>query len=70
MIKLLIVGLVLIYLFRKVFSLLLRVSGNRTATRQQPKREGEIHIDHIPDNQKGKYGKEFKGGEYVDYEEV
>ena len=31
---------------------------------------GELHIDNMPDNKNGKFGDNFKGGEYIDYEEV
>ncbi len=31
--------------------------------------DGNVHIDYIPDKEKKSSGK-FKGGEYVDYEEV
>lgn len=35
---------------------------------RQPK-EGNVHVDFIPKNQK-KDNKDFKGGDYVEYEEV
>jgi predicted lipid-binding transport protein (Tim44 family) len=34
----------------------------------KPKQEGEIIIEKVPQRNKG--NKEFKGGEYVDYEEL
>ncbi|MFD2034170.1 DUF4834 family protein [Belliella marina] len=33
-------------------------------------KNGNVHVDHIPDNFKAKRSKEIKGGDYVDYEEV
>ena len=38
-------------------------------TRKNSKKVGEINIDHMPDK-KGKFGNDFKGGDYIDYEEV
>ncbi|MCR9066153.1 MAG: DUF4834 family protein [Cytophagales bacterium] len=36
-------------------------------TRANTKREGDVHVDYVPKNAKGN---DFKGGEYIDYEEV
>lgn len=33
-------------------------------------KNGNVHVDHIPENFKAKRSKEIKGGDYVDYEEV
>ncbi|WP_109833078.1 DUF4834 family protein [Reichenbachiella versicolor] len=41
--------------------------GNRSEA-AKPK-EGNVHIDYVPKESKGK-GDNFKGGDYVDYEEV
>lgn len=35
--------------------------------KQKPKRSGEINVDYVPDDAK-KPG--YRGGEYIDYEEV
>ncbi len=38
---------------------------------QQPKpEEGNVHIDYVPEAQENKPQKKFKGGDYVDFEEV
>ena len=42
-----------------------RASGSR-ATKQP--RDGNVNVDYIPGKQKSKNG--YKGGEYVDYEEL
>jgi hypothetical protein len=31
---------------------------------------GQVHVDYVPPKQKPAQPKEFKGGEYVDFEEV
>jgi hypothetical protein len=36
---------------------------------QKPK-GGNVNIDFVPKNKKGKKGEEFRGGEYVEFEEV
>lgn len=38
--------------------------------KNRSKKNGEINIDHVPDKKGGKFGNDFKGGDYVDYEEV
>lgn len=38
--------------------------------RYQKPREGNINIDFIPNKKKEREEKTFKGGEYIDYEEV
>ncbi|TRX61232.1 DUF4834 domain-containing protein [Fulvivirga sp. M361] len=35
----------------------------------QKPRDGNLNVDYVP-NKTDKQGKKFKGGEYVDYEEV
>ncbi|GEM_PF-2876371 len=34
------------------------------------RKQGEIKIDKMPDNKDDKFGNNYKGGEYIDYEEV
>ena len=36
-------------------------------TQQNYKKEGQINVDYVPKDAKGH---DFKGGEYIDYEEV
>ncbi len=39
--------------------------------RRQHAPDGRIHVDHIPpEDKKARSTQDFKGGEYVDYEEV
>ena len=40
---------------------------NRSNQQHKPK-DGNVNVDYIPDEKKGK--KNFKGGDYIDYEEV
>lgn len=40
---------------------------NRQREKHQRKQEGEINVDFVPRDSKGKG---FEGGQYVDYEEV
>ena len=80
MFKFLIILFLIGYLFFKIGGFLFRLFLGRTAKAAQErqyqqnnkgrKTKNGIHIDHIP-NQKGKRtGGNFKGGEYVDYEDV
>lgn len=45
-----------------------RQRQQNAGTRQ--KKPGSVNIDYVPKNGKEKFGDNFKGGEYVDYEEV
>ncbi len=78
MIKLLlfiIIFLLLIRIINALFKGIYRVTGepqkNRSkyTERSRPK-EGEITIDEMPGKKRGKGNGNFKGGEYIDYEEV
>lgn len=44
-------------------------SGNFGNDRSQRTKDGELKIDHVP-NKNDRKGKNFDGGEYVDYEEL
>jgi hypothetical protein len=75
LLKVVLFGLVIYYVFKTVGSFVLRIFGGQPqqpSSRQttQQRRRGEINIDHIPKgkNQKGKPGS--KDGDYIDYEEV
>jgi len=70
--------LVLLYFFFRSVGHVLRLFLGRSAQsrtqqpygrpgQQRTKREG-LHVDSVPNQQKQKKG--FKGGDYVDYEEV
>ena len=66
---LLIVGLV-VYALYKFGTLFYKAGAASNHPRQQPPRrpaDGNVNIDSNPKNKKGGT---FKGGEYVDYEEV
>ncbi len=62
-------------LIRPFLSFLFTQQGNRYHSdtfgndRTQRSRDGELKIDHVP-NDKAKKGKNFEGGEYVDFEEL
>lgn len=45
-------------------------SSQNYQQRYQKPREGNINIDYIPKQKKEREEKSFKGGEYIDYEEV
>jgi hypothetical protein len=80
MFKFLLILFLIGYLFFKIGGFLFRLFLGRTAKATQERqykqnnkgrttKEG-LNIDHVP-NQKGKRtGGNFKGGEYVDYEEL
>lgn len=80
MFKFLLILFLIGYLFFKIGGFLFRLFLGRTAKAAQERQYKQnnkgrttkdgINIDHIP-NQKGKRtGGNFKGGEYVDYEEL
>jgi hypothetical protein len=47
-----------------------RTAGARQQQYQQQRPEGKINVDYAPKNKKEKSSDNFRGGEYVDYEEV
>lgn len=80
MFKFLLILFLIGYLFFKIGGFLFRLFLGRTAKAAQERQYKQnnkgrttkdgINIDHVP-NQKGKRtGGNFKGGEYVDYEEL
>ncbi len=80
MFKFLLILFLIGYLFFKIGGFLFRLFLGRTAKAAQERQTKQnnrgrttkdgIHIDHVP-NEKGKRtGGNFKGGEYVDYEDV
>lgn len=67
--------LVLIFIFFRAVGMVFRLlMGNSSVNRshrysnqqQKRKQEGDLNVDHDPNRSK----KGYKGGEYVDYEEV
>jgi len=81
MLKFLLILFVAFYLFMKIGGFFIRVmfgslsQENRARNQQQQtpnhqqKRRGDLNIDYVPEKD-SKSPKDFKGGEYVDYEEV
>ena len=76
LLKIVLFGLVAYYIFKTVGNFIFRILGGQAQQKQQrqtatqQKRNGEINIDHVPENQKGKPSSGSKGGDYIDYEEV
>ncbi len=83
LLKFLIIFFLIVYLLSKVGGLLARLfignlaKQNRNQTYQynsnprdrQPK-DGNVNIDFVPDGKTKKTSKDFKGGDYIDYEEI
>lgn len=44
--------------------------GTPPPPRSSSSAPGQVHVDYVPPKQKPTRAKEFKGGEYVDFEEV
>ena len=73
LLKFILISIVIFYVLRKVMGFFFRImAGNQPPPQNQrpPKREGEINIDYNPQHSDKKFGDDFKGGEYIDYEEV
>ena len=75
LLKIILFGLVFYYLLKTIGSFVFRILGGQTqqnhyrqATHQ--KREGEINIDYVPENEKRRRRSGSKDGEYIDYEEI
>ena len=70
--KVVLFGIIIFYIFRKIFGLIDRITGRKPAPHDpRVRREGDVKIEYQPDNKKGgRFGSEFKGGDYVDYEEI
>ena len=80
MIKFILVVFILTFIFMKVMGFLFRMLGGSQASAKSRNfsqhqydksstRKGNVHIDYVPEKEKKSSGR-FKGGEYVDYEEV
>jgi hypothetical protein len=73
LLKIVLFAIVTYFIFRKVFSIIGFVLGRNPRTRgysQPPRKEGEISVDYKPGDGKRSNGKEFKEGEYIDFEEI
>ncbi|MCB0494555.1 MAG: DUF4834 family protein [Cyclobacteriaceae bacterium] len=78
MLKIIAILVLLYFFFRSIgFVIRLLLGGGMTARNQNPytnqqqrrqTRDGDLHIDNVPKQSKER--KEFRGGDYVDYEEV
>ena len=79
LLKVVLFGLVFYYILKTVGGFIFRLLGGqspqqqqryRQAQQQQQKREGDINIDYMPKNKRGKTKNGSKDGDYIDYEEV
>ncbi|QSE98623.1 DUF4834 family protein [Fulvivirga lutea] len=78
MIKFLLIIFILGYIFFKGLGFFIRMIlggssmnqfGNQQQSSSQKPKNGNVNVDYIPKDQKPKK-ENFKGGEYVDFEEV
>lgn len=73
LLKIILFGVVAYFIIKKVSTLIAVVLGQNPQTngRTPPQgKKGEIKIDYAPDKNKKSPGNDFKGGEYIDYEEI
>lgn len=78
LLKFLLFFFVLSWIIRNVLRFFIGgLSGSQQRTQQaqqqyyqQRQNEGKIHVDSTPKQKKPKSSDQFRGGEYVDYEEV
>ena len=73
LLKILLLAIVFYFVMKQITAFVARITGRNAPQRghdARPKREGEVNIDYTPESKSGKFGEDFKGGEYVDYEEV
>lgn len=82
MLKFLIITFIIGYLFfwiiGKVFKVMVRghsyTNGSQNSSQNNYNRkkptDGNVNIDYVPNGKKKKDKDEFKGGEYVDFEEI
>lgn len=73
-----IIGYLFFWILGKVFKVMVRghsyTNGNQNSSNNHQNRrkpnDGNVNIDYVPNGKKKKGKDEFKGGEYVDYEEI
>lgn len=77
LLKLILYGLVIYYVFKTVGALVVRLAGGQRQPQSQQRqnasvrREGEINIDYVPGKEKRRRSAGGpKEGDYIDYEEV
>ncbi len=70
MLKFLLIIAITVYILAKVGGVIFRLAHFVNPQQQRPRRpaDGNVNIDGM--SQKNKKGTSFKGGEYVDFEEV
>jgi len=73
--KMILYGLVIYFLLKTIGSFIYRIMGGQVHQDQQRqttqhKREGEINIDYIPKDERGRRRGGSKEGDYIDYEEI
>ena len=56
-------------MFKSFYKFVGRDQHGRKFSSQKPQ-EGEIKVEHKDSKKGGKFGDDFKGGDYIDYEEV
>ncbi|MBV6641533.1 MAG: DUF4834 family protein [Cyclobacteriaceae bacterium] len=84
MLKIIIISVLVLYLVFKLVGFAFRIMFGAAYEQQRKARQGQqqqyttrrkapnsnLNIDTQPENQRAKSSKEYKGGDYVDYEEV
>lgn len=78
LLKVVLFGLVFYYIIKTVGSFVFRLLGGQSPQQQQHyrqaqqprKREGEINVDYMPKDKRGRSNNGSKEGDYIDYEEV
>ncbi|MCG8305946.1 MAG: DUF4834 family protein [Cytophagales bacterium] len=74
LLKVILFGLVIYYIFRTIGNLIFRLLGGRQQQHQrhgQPqRRDGEVNIDYVPKDQQRRTKTSAQEGDYIDYEEV
>ncbi len=84
MLKIIIISVLVIYIVFKLVGFAFRIMFGAAYEQQRRAQQGQrqqyttkkrapnsnLNIDTPPDNKGPKSGKEYKGGDYVDYEEV
>ncbi len=73
--KFFLIILLLSYVIYRVSAVLAKViaAGRDLSGEPQQRKSPQgsnVHVDYVPKGKKGKQGEDYKGGEYVDYEEV
>tara|TARA_Y100001972_G_C7667549_1_gene338055 strand:+ start:7931 stop:8191 length:261 start_codon:yes stop_codon:yes gene_type:complete len=84
MLKIIIISVLVIYLVFKLVGFAFRIMFGAAYEQQKRARQGQqqsqttrrkapnsnLNIDTQPDNKQARSNKEYKGGDYVDYEEI